>query len=63
MKKSFAPLELLPGLESFLRSMVNSTHLDGDHRQIAAMYINKLDQMAKPHPHSQQTSIIDHQSL
>jgi hypothetical protein len=47
--------------------MLNSTHLDGDHRQIAAMYVNKLDQLGRPiHPHEQhqqQTSIIDDQSL
>lgn len=62
MTKSFflVFVELLPGLETFLRSMLNSTHLDGDHRQIAAMYIDKLDQLGKP---QQQTPIIDDQSL
>jgi hypothetical protein len=57
--------ELLPGLESFLRSMLNSTHLDGDHRQIAAMYVNKLDQLGKPfnEQQQQQTAIVDDQSL
>jgi hypothetical protein len=33
-------IEILPGLETFLRSMLNTTHLDTDHRQIAAMYID-----------------------
>ncbi len=65
IKKSFAIVELLPGLESFLRSMLNSTHLNGDHRQIAAMYIDKLDQLGRPlnQQQQQQTSIIDDQSL
>jgi hypothetical protein len=48
--------------------MLNSTHLDRDHRQIAAMYIDKLDQLGRPlnpqeQQHQQQTSIIDEQSL
>ena len=56
-------VELLPGLESFLRSMVNSTNLDGDHRQIATMYIDKLDQLGKPCNQEQQTPFIDDQSM
>ncbi|CAF3750323.1 unnamed protein product [Rotaria socialis] len=55
-------IELLPGLESFLRSMLNSTHLDQDHQQIAAMYVSKLDQLGKQKT-PQQTSTIDDQSL
>jgi len=63
--------EILPGLESFLRSMVNSSHLDTDHRQIATMYIDKLDRLTKPDdqhsPNSPQgypiTPLIDDQSL
>jgi hypothetical protein len=43
--------------------MLNSTHLDVDHRQVAAMYIDKLDQLGKPLNQQQQTSIIDDQSL
>ncbi len=45
--------------------MLNSTHLDGDHRQIAAMYVNKLDQLGKPfnEQQQQQTAIVDDQSL
>ena len=62
-------VELLPGLESFLRSMLSSTRLDTDHRQIAAMYAEKIDQLSKvidQSQHSQQTHptpIIDEQSL
>ncbi|CAF0775740.1 unnamed protein product [Rotaria sp. Silwood1] len=54
--------ELLPGLESFLRSMLNSTHLDRDHQEIAAMYVSKLDQLTKQ-TNQQQISTIDDQSL
>ncbi|CAF0960703.1 unnamed protein product [Rotaria sordida] len=54
--------ELLPGLESFLRSMLNSTNLDHDHQEIAAMYVSKLDQLGKQ-VNQQQTSTIDDQSL
>jgi hypothetical protein len=44
--------------------MLNSTHLDGDHRQIATMYIDKLDQLGKPLNQQQQTTpIMDDQSL
>jgi len=43
--------------------MLNSTHLDGDHRQTAAMYVDKLDQLGKPSNQQQQTPIIDDQSL
>jgi hypothetical protein len=47
--------------------MLNSTQLNGDHRQIAAMYIDKIDQMGRPlHQQQQQqsqTSIIDDPSL
>ena len=39
--------------------MLHNTHLDHDHQQIAAMYIDKIDQLSK----QQQTSIIDDQSL
>ena len=65
IKKSFTSVELLPGLDSFLRSMLHSSHLNTDHRQIAAMYIDKLDQLSKPlSPDQQQTtSLIDDQSL
>lgn len=64
-------VEILPGLESFLRSMVNSSHLNTDHRQIATMYIDKIDQLSKfgdqDSPNSPQgyptTPIIDDQSL
>ncbi|CAF2470933.1 unnamed protein product [Rotaria sp. Silwood2] len=54
--------ELLPGLESFLRSMLNSTHLDRDHQEIAAMYVSKLDQLTKQ-INQQPSSTIDDQSL
>jgi hypothetical protein len=63
IKETFTIVELLPGLESFLRSMLNSTHLDTDHRQIATMYIDKLDQLDKPFDRRQQTPVIDDQSL
>jgi hypothetical protein len=51
--------------------MLNSTHLDTDHRQIATMYIDKIDQMSKLFDHHEeeaqqqahQTPIIDDQSL
>ncbi len=55
--------------------MLNSTQLNGDHRQIAAMYINKIDQMGRPilqQPQQQQQQqqqqqsqmpMIDDQSL
>ncbi len=44
--------------------MLNSTHLNGDHRQIAAMYIDKIDQMGRPlHQQQSQTPNIDDQSL
>lgn len=46
--------------------MLNSTHLDTDHRQIAAMYVDKLDQLGKffdPSQSHQPASIIDDQSL
>ena len=44
--------------------MLNSTHLDGDHRQIAAMYVDKIDQLGRPlNQQQQQTPIIDDQSL
>ncbi|CAF4265880.1 unnamed protein product, partial [Didymodactylos carnosus] len=48
--------EILPGLESFLRSMLHSKHLDKDHRQVAAMYIDKLDHLIKNTKSSQQLS-------
>ncbi len=54
-------VEFLPGLEDFLRSMSNSTHLDIDHRQVAAMYLDKLDQLSQLT--NQQSSIIDEPSL
>jgi len=41
--------------------MLNSSHLDGDHRQIAAMYVDKLDQIGKST--NQQTPFVDDQSL
>jgi hypothetical protein len=64
LRNPFNIVELLPGLESFLRSMVNSTNLDGDHRQIATMYIDKLDQLGKPdNEQQQQTPFADDQSL
>ncbi|CAF0987740.1 unnamed protein product [Adineta steineri] len=53
--------EILPGLEDFLRSMLSSTHLENDHRQIAAMYLDKLDQYGQST--NQQSSLIDDQSL
>lgn len=62
IKESFLIIELLPGLESFLRSMLNSTSLDHDHQQIAAMYVSKLDQLGK-HINQEQKSTIDDQSL
>ena len=51
--------------------MLNTTQLNGDHRQTAAMYINKIDQIGRPihhHHHQQQqqqsqTPLIDDQSL
>jgi hypothetical protein len=44
--------------------MLNSTHLNGDHRQIAAMYIDKIDQMGRPlHQQQSQMPTIDDQSL
>ncbi|UJR34026.1 hypothetical protein I4U23_021440 [Adineta vaga] len=54
--------ELLPGLETFLRSMLSSTNLDHDHRQIAAMYADRLDELSRPAT-SQPTPIPDDQSL
>jgi hypothetical protein len=63
IKKSFLIVELLPGLESFLRSMVNSTQMDRDHRQTAAMYVDKLDKLGKPINQQQPASILDDQSL
>jgi hypothetical protein len=57
----FLFIEILPGLEDFLRSMLSSTHLDTDHRQIAAMYLDKLDQHSQSI--NQQSSYIDDQSL
>ncbi|CAF1289931.1 unnamed protein product [Adineta steineri] len=54
--------ELLPGLETFLRSMVNSTNLDHDHRQIAAMYVDKLDELSRP-TNPQPTPVVDDQSI
>jgi len=60
-KKWFILVEFLPGLEDFLRSMSNSTHLDIDHRQVAAMYLDKLDQLSQLT--NQQSSIIDEPSL
>lgn len=53
-------VELLPGLEDFLRSMSNSTNLDLTHRQIATMYLDKLDQYSQIT--NQQTSLIDNES-
>ncbi|CAF1272337.1 unnamed protein product [Adineta ricciae] len=53
--------EILPGLEDFLRSMLSSTHLDNDHRQIAAMYLDKIDQCSQST--NQQSCFIDDQSL
>jgi hypothetical protein len=41
--------------------MSNSTHLDIDHRQVAAMYLDKLDQLTQLT--NQQSSIIDEPSL
>ena len=38
-------LEILPGLDRFLRSMLNTRHLNTDHRHIAATYLTKIDQM------------------
>jgi hypothetical protein len=43
--------------------MLNSAHLDRDHRQAAAMYVDKLDQIIKPSNQQQQTPTIDDQSL
>jgi hypothetical protein len=43
--------------------MVNSTQMDRDHRQLAAMYVDKLDKLGKPINQQQSTSIIDDQSL
>ena len=45
--------------------MLNSVHLDRDHQQIAAMYIDKLDQLSKQlnSEKEQQPSINDDQSL
>ncbi|CAF0922478.1 unnamed protein product [Didymodactylos carnosus] len=48
--------EILPGLESFLRSMLHNKHLDKDHRQVATMYIDKLDRLIKNTKASQQFS-------
>lgn len=62
IKNSFILIELLPGLESFLRSMLTSAHLDQDRQQIAAMYVSKLDELTKQ-ASPQQTSLIDDQSL
>ena len=62
IKNSFVFIELLPGLEHFLRSMLNSTNLDNDHRQIAAMYVDRLDELSRPattHP----TPIPDNQTM
>ncbi|UJR13345.1 hypothetical protein I4U23_000363 [Adineta vaga] len=53
--------EILPGLEDFLRSMLTSTQLDNDHRQIAAMYLDKLDEYGQST--IQQSCFIDDQSL
>jgi hypothetical protein len=41
--------------------MVNSTNLDTDHREIATMYIDKLDQLSQLT--NQQSSIIEDPSL
>jgi hypothetical protein len=57
----FILVEFLPGLEDFLRSMSTSTHLDSDHRHIAAMYLDKLDQLSQLT--NQQSSSIDDPSL
>ena len=62
IKNEFVILELLPGLETFLRSMLNSTNLDHDHRQTAAMYVDKLDELSRP-SQQPQTPTVDHQSL
>ena len=57
----FFHLEFLPGLEDFLRSMVNSSNLDTDHREIATLYLDRLDQLSQLS--TQQTSIIEDSSL
>ncbi len=41
--------------------MLNTTHLDTDHRHIATMYLDKLDQHSQLT--NQQSSAIDDQSL
>jgi hypothetical protein len=49
--------------------MLNSTNLDRDHRQIATMYVDKLDELSRPlnkqqqQQSQQQTPIIEDQSL
>lgn len=52
--------ELLPGIEDFLRSMSHSTNLDLTQRQVANMYLNKIDQFSQLT--NQQTSLIDNES-
>jgi hypothetical protein len=41
--------------------MLNGTQLDADHRQIAAVYLDKIDQFSKST--DQQSSMADDQSL